>query len=273
MISTIKEVLRYKMVLVCVLILSAFIVMGLFANFIAPYDPLATNLSQSCQSPSLSHPFGTDELGRDILSRVIYGARLTLAIAFAATIVSGAVGIVGGVFSGFYGGAVDMVFQRLTDILLALPGLLLAIMFIAIMGNNLTTVIVSVSLSMIPSYIRMARGLTLQVKELEYVLAAKQLGVRNMKVMMRHIIPNISPTLIAQVTLNLGTTILFVSGLGFLGIGIPPPQPEWGTMLGTGSAYMFFAPHIIIFPGLAVFLVVFSFNRIGDRIGEVIAVK
>ncbi len=157
MISTIKEVLRYKMVLVCVLILSAFIVMGLFANFIAPYDPLATNLSQSCQSPSLSHPFGTDELGRDILSRVIYGARLTLAIAFAATIVSGAVGIVGGVFSGFYGGAVDMVFQRLTDILLALPGLLLAIMFIAIMGNNLTTVIVSVSLSMIPSYIRMAK--------------------------------------------------------------------------------------------------------------------
>ena len=273
MISSIKEVLRYKMVLVCVLILSAFIVMGLFSNFIAPYDPVDTNLAQSCQPPSLPHPFGTDELGRDILSRVIYGAKLTLAIAFAATAMGGAVGIVGGVFSGFYGGAVDMVLQRLTDVLLALPGFLLAIMFVAIMGNNLTTVIVSVALSMIPSYIRMARGLTLQVKELEYILAAKQLGVRNMKVMTRHIIPNISPTLIAQVTLNLGTAILFASGLGFLGIGIPPPQPEWGTMLGTGRTYMFYAPHIIIFPGLAVFLVVFSFNRIGDRIGEVIAVK
>jgi ABC-type dipeptide/oligopeptide/nickel transport system permease subunit len=273
MISEIKKFLGYKMVLFCVLLLSAFILMGIFSNFIAPYNPIETDLAQNCMPPSLAHPFGTDELGRDILSRVIYGAKLTLTIAFAATAIGGTIGILSGALSGFYGGAIDLILQRFTDVLLALPGLLLAIMFVAIMGNNLSTVIASVALSMIPSYIRMTRGLTLQVKELEYVLAAKQLGVKNFKVMIRHIIPNISPTIIAQVTLNLGTSILFASGLGFLGIGIPPPQPEWGTMLGTGRTYMFYAPHIIIFPGIAIFLVVFSFNKIGDRIGEIIAVK
>jgi peptide/nickel transport system permease protein len=146
-------------------------------------------------------------------------------------------------------------------------------MFVAIMGSSLWTVIISVSISIIPSFIRMVRGLTLQVRELEYVLAAKQLGVNNVKIMFKHIIPNVSPTIIAQITLNLGTSILFASGLGFLGIGVPPPAPEWGTMLGTGRAYIFYAPHLIISPGLSIFLLVLSFNIIGDRLGEIIASK
>ena len=273
MIPLIRELARSKMALASMLILLSFIFMALFADFIAPYNPIESDLSISNKPPSWEHPFGTDELGRDILSRVIHGAKLTLTISFAATAIGALVGIVVGVLSGFYGRAVDTITQRFTDVLLALPGFLLAVMFVAIMGNNIATVITSVALSLVPSYVRMSRGLTLQVKELEYVLAAKQLGVNSIKIMTRHIIPNISPTLIAQITLNLGTAILFASGLGFLGIGVPPPEPEWGTMLGTGRTYMFYAPHLIVFPGLAVFLVVFSFNKIGDRIGEIIASK
>ncbi|MEM1985547.1 MAG: ABC transporter permease [Nitrososphaeria archaeon] len=268
-----RRLLKSKRVKICLLIILSFIFMALFADLISPYDPLETDLSKSCSPPSIEHVLGTDELGRDILSRIIYGSRLTLTISFVATALGATAGIFFGVISGYFGGIVDTVIQRITEILLALPGFLLAIMFVAIMGSNLWTVIISVSISMTPSFIRMVRGLTLQVRELEYVLAAKQLGVNDVKIMFKHIIPNVSPTIIAQVTLNLGTSILFASGLGFLGIGVPPPAPEWGTMLGTGRAYIFYAPHLIISPGLSVFLLVLSFNIIGDRLGEIIASK
>ncbi|MGB9727078.1 MAG: ABC transporter permease [Nitrososphaeria archaeon] len=265
--------LKSKRVQICLLIILSFIFMAVFADLISPYNPLETDLSKSCKPPSIEHLLGTDELGRDILSRIIYGSRLTLTISFIATALGAVAGIFFGVISGYFGGMVDTVIQRITDILLALPGFLLAIMFVAIMGSNLWTVIISVSISIIPSFIRMVRGLTLQVREFEYVLAAKQLGVNNVKIMFRHIIPNVSPTIIAQITLNLGTSILFASGLGFLGIGVPPPAPEWGTMLGTARAYIFYAPHLIIPPGLSIFLLVVSFNIIGDRLGEIIASK
>jgi len=267
------RLIKSKRVQICLFIILSFIFMALFADFISPYDPLETDLSKSCKPPSGEHLLGTDELGRDILSRIIYGSRLTLTISFLATALGAVTGIFFGVVSGYFGGKVDMIIQRITEILLALPGFLLAIMFVAIMGSSLWTVIISVSISIIPSFIRMVRGLTLQVKELEYVLVAKQLGVNNVKIMFKHIIPNVSPAIIAQITLNLGTTILFASGLGFLGIGVPPPAPEWGTMLGTGRAYIFYAPHLIISPGLSIFLLVLSFNIIGDRLGEIIASK
>jgi len=267
------RLIKSRRVQICLAIILSFIFMAVFADIIAPYNPIETDLSRSCRPPSVEHLLGTDELGRDILSRIIYGSRLTLTISFVATALGATAGIFFGVVSGYFGGLVDTIVQRVTEILLALPGFLLAIMFVAIMGSNLWTVIVSVSISMTPSFIRMVRGLTLQVRELEYILAAKQLGVSDIKIMFKHIVPNISPTIIAQVTLNLGTSILFASGLGFLGIGVPPPAPEWGTMLGTGRAYIFYAPHLIIFPGLSVFLLVLSFNIIGDRLGEMIASK
>ncbi|MBC7090624.1 MAG: ABC transporter permease [Nitrososphaeria archaeon] len=268
-----KQLFKSTRVQLCLSIILLFIFMALLADIIAPYDPIEIDLSKSCNPPSKDHLLGTDELGRDILSRIIYGSRLTITISFVATALGATAGIFFGVISGYFGGIVDTIIQRITEILLALPGFLLAIMFVAIMGSNLWTVIVSVSISMTPSFIRMVRGLALQVRELEYVLAAKQLGANSIKIMFRHVIPNISPTIIAQVTLNLGTSILFASGLGFLGIGVPPPAPEWGTMLGTGRAYIFYAPHLIIFPGLSVFLLVLSFNIIGDKLGEIIASK
>ena len=203
------RLIKSKRVQICLFIILSFIFMALFADLISPYDPLETDLSKSCKPPSIEHLLGTDELGRDILSRIIYGSRLTLTISFLATALGAVTGIFFGVVSGYFGGAVDTIIQRITEILLALPGFLLAIMFVAIMGSSLWTVIISVSISIIPSFIRMVRGLTLQVRELEYVLAAKQLGVNNVKIMFKHIIPNVSPTIIAQITLNLGTSILF----------------------------------------------------------------
>ncbi len=266
--ETLRLLLTNRLGVLGLAILSVFTGMAILAPWIAPYDPYDTDLSKALQPPSWEHPLGTDEQGRDILSRIMYGARLTLGMALGATLLGAAIGVPVGLVSGYYGGRVDFVIQRITDMLLALPGFLLALAFAAVLGPGVFNVIVSVGVYFVPIYIRIVRASTLQAREMEYVRAAEQLGLSHVRILFRHILPNVASPVIVQTTLNLGVAVLFASGLGFLGLGVPPPHPEWGTMLGTGRAYIFYAPHVIYFPGLAIFLVVLAFNFIGDALRE-----
>ncbi len=266
--ETLRVLFTNKLGLIGLSILALFTLVTLLAPWIAPYDPYETDLSNALKPPSREHPLGTDEQGRDILSRIMYGARLTLGMAIGATMLGALIGVPLGLVSGYYGGRIDFILQRITDILLALPGFLLALAFAAVLGPGAFNVVISVGVYFVPIYIRIARASTLQVREMEYVRAAEQLGLSKARILFKHILPNVASPIIVQTTLNLGVAVLFASGLGFLGLGVPPPHPEWGTMLGTGRAYIFYAPHVIYFPGLAILLTVLAFNFIGDALRE-----
>ncbi len=262
--------LRHRGAQIGLCILLTIISMALFADVLAPYDPYKANLRDALKPPSLDHPMGTDEIGRDILSRIMYGARFSLFIAFASVAMGAIIGVSIGLLSGYYGGWIDYVVQRMTDILLALPGVVLALALVAVLGPGLTNLIIAVGIGFIPVYIRIVRGVTLQVKAMEYVTAAEMLGLSSLRVLFKHILPNVFPSVMVQVTLHLGSAVLAAAGLGFLGLGVQPPNPEWGAMIGTGRNYIFRAPHLIIFPGLSLFLVVLGFNLLGAALREVL---
>ena len=242
----------------------AFSLAATFAPILTPYDPIQQDLDHSLELPSINHPLGRDELGRDILTRVIYGTRVSLMIGAVAIAIGLAVGVPLGEISGYYGGKIDFAIQRAVDIMLAFPGILLALALVAILGVGLQNVIVAVGVSSIPIYIRLVRGSVLSIRELEYVQAARALGVRQYVILGRHVLLNCSAPIIVQSSLSLGTAILVAAGLGFLGLGVQPPTPEWGAMLGTGRTYLFSAPHVATFPGIAIFLAVLGFNLLGD---------
>jgi len=222
----------------------------------------------SLEPPSLKHPLGTDELGRSILGRIIYGSRVSLLIAVGVVSVGVIIGIPLGLVSGYYGGKVDFVIQRITDTLLAFPGFLLALGLVAILGIGLKNTMISIGISMVPIYIRLVRGCVLSVREEVYVEAARAVGTRDVVILLRHILPNVMVPVIVQTSLSMGTAILFAAGLGFLGIGVQPPTPEWGAMLGSARSYLFTAPHVATFPGIAIFLAVLSFNLFGDGLRD-----
>ncbi len=251
-------------------ILAVTILLAVIADLIVPYDPYWGDLEKALQPPSWEHPLGTDEQGRDLLSRIIYGARFSLLIAFASVALGVALGVPLGLISGYLGGWVDFLLQRIAEILLTLPGILLALALVSILGPGLLNVIVAVGIGFVPVYIRLVRGVVLQIKNMEYVQAAEMLGVSRIKIMLRHILPNALPTIMVQATLHLGVAVLGAAGLGFLGLGIQPPNPEWGTMIGTGKSYIFYAPHLVIFPGLALFTVVLGFNLLGTALREIL---
>jgi ABC-type dipeptide/oligopeptide/nickel transport system permease subunit len=246
----------------------AFSLAAILAPFLMPYDPIQQDLEHSLELPSLNHPLGRDELGRDILTRVIYGTRVSLMIGAVAIAIGLAVGVPLGGISGYYGGKIDFVIQRVVDVMLAFPGILLALALVAILGVGLQNVIVAVGVSSIPIYIRLVRGSALSIRDLEYVQAARALGVREYVILGRHVLLNCSAPIIVQSTLSLGTAILVAAGLGFLGLGVQPPTPEWGAMLGTGRTYLFSAPHVATFPGVAIFLAVLGFNLLGDGLRD-----
>jgi ABC-type dipeptide/oligopeptide/nickel transport system permease subunit len=225
---------------------------------------------KSLGRPSLEQPLGTDELGRSILGRVIYGSRVSLLIAIGVVCVGLLVGVPLGLISGYYGGRVDFFIQRITDTLLAFPGFLLALALVSVLGVGLKNTIISVGISMVPIYIRLVRGCALSVREQTYVEAAKAVGTRNRVILLRHILPNVMIPITIQTSLGMGTAILFAAGLGFLGIGVQPPTPEWGAMLGSGRAYLFHAPHVATFPGVAIFLAVLGFNLAGDGLRDIL---
>ncbi len=241
---------------------------ALFAPILFPGNPSAPNLMFSLEPPSVQHLLGTDELGRSILGRIIYGSRISLMIAFGVVFVGMIVGIPLGLVSGYYRGKVDFIIQRATDTMLAFPGFLLALALVAVLGVGLKNTVISIGISMVPLYIRLVRGCVLSVREEVYVEAARAVGTRDVTILFRHILPNVMVPITVQTSLSMGTAILFAAGLGFLGIGVQPPTPEWGSMLGSARSYLFLAPHVATFPGIAIFLAVLSFNLLGDGLRD-----
>ena len=264
----IKYVMRSKSGLAGFIIVSTLILMALLADFIAPYDPYKSNLARAREGPSLEHLLGTDELGRDLFSRIIYGARITLLIALLSTLLAIIVGSSMGLLAGYYGGVVDMVISRITDMMLSIPGILLAIALVALWGASLTNLVIAISFGLIPTYIRLVRSVTLQLSSTEYVLAAKLLGLKTTRILFKHVLPNAAHVIIAQGTIDIGFAILTASGLGFLGLGLDPSIPEWGAMIGSAKSYMLSAPHIIISVGFFIALSVVGFNLLGNTLRD-----
>jgi len=261
---------RNKAALFGGILILIYVITALLAPVMFPGSPSAPNLSRSLERPSIANPLGTDELGRSILGRVIYGSRVSLLIAIGVVFVGLLVGVPLGLVSGYYGGKVDFGIQRVTDSLLAFPGILLALALVAVLGVGLKNTIISVGISMVPIYIRLVRGCALSVREQTYVEAARAVGTRDRTILLRHILPNVMVPITIQTSLGMGMGILSAAALGFLGLGVQPPTPEWGAMLGSGRAYLFHAPHVATFPGIAIFLAVLGFNLAGDGLRDVL---
>lgn len=251
------------------LLLTLFALCALFAPLLAPYDPAALSLHQRLLPPSFGHLFGTDELGRDILSRTLYGARISLTVAVSVVALSLFAGVIAGGIAGFYGGIRDLILNvYITNAFLALPGILLAIAFVAFLGPGLFNMILALSLSGWVGYARLVRAQVMAVKEREFVEAARALGASDLRVFLRHILPNILQPLIVQAAIGMAGAVLAEATLSFLGLGIPAPAASWGSMLNEARSHLFDAPHMIFFPALAVMLAVLSFNFIGDALRD-----
>ena len=241
---------------------------ALLAPLLVQGDASAPNLMMALETPSPKDPLGTDELGRSILGRIIYGARVSLLIAVGVVAVGLFIGVPLGLVSGYFGGKIDFAIQRATDAMLAFPGFLLALALVSVLGVGIKNTMISIGISMVPQYIRLVRACALTVRAEVYVEAARAAGTRDGMILWRHILPNVMVPITVQTSLSMGTAILFAAGLGFLGIGVQPPTPEWGTMLGSARNYLFHAPHVATFPGLAILLAVLSFNLLGDGLRD-----
>jgi peptide/nickel transport system permease protein len=263
-----KALIRNKMSLVGGIIVFIYIILAVLAPLISPYDPYEIDLVNKLQPPSADHIMGTDDKGRDIFSRILYGSQLSLAVGFVSVFIGALFGIVLGIISGYYGGWVDTIIMRFIDVLLAFPGLLLALAIVSALGPSLINVMIAVGVFSIPTFARIVRGSTLSVKKMEYIDAIRVLGASDLKIIFVHILPNIMSPIIVQGTLRLATSILSVAGLSFLGMGAQPPTPEWGAMLSDGRDFLFTAPHIALFPGIAIALIVLGFNLFGDGLRD-----
>lgn len=237
---------------------------AVFAPWLAPYDPYEVDYSLSMMPPSMDHPAGTDVFGRDILSRIIYGSRISLAVGLTSVTLGALVGVVLGLMSGFFGGFLDGLIMRTSDVLFAFPGILLAIAIVAILGPGLVNVVVAVSIFSMPTFARIVRSSTLGIKESLYVRAARSTGASRRRIMFVHIMPGTLSGVIVYFTMRIGTSIITASSLSFLGLGAQPPTPEWGAMLAESRNYIGVADHMTIFPGVAIFLTVLFFNLLGD---------
>jgi ABC-type dipeptide/oligopeptide/nickel transport system permease subunit len=254
-------------------VLIAFLIIASFGPLFAPYDPNRIYLFNTFEGPSWQHPLGRDQLGRDILSRIIYGSRISFLIGIIPTGAATLIGTVLGLIAGYYSGIVDDVIMRITDMVMAFPSFLLALIIIGIVGPGIHNVIIAISIAFIPRFIRQSRGSTLVIKENEFIEAARAIGVRGVGILLRHILPNGLAPIIVQATLLIGDAVLISSGLGFLGLGVQPPTPEWGAMLSDGRGYLATAPHIATFPGLAIFLMVIGFNLMGDGLRDALDIQ
>lgn len=238
------------------------------APAIAPGNPTALNVSQSLDAPGPRHWLGTDQFGRDILSRILYGARTSLAMGLVAVAISVAAGSILGLLSGFYRGGVDLSVMRLVDVMLAFPGILLALVIIAILGANLGSAMIAVGISGMPVFIRVVRSATLSVREFQYVEAARVIGCGDVRILARHILPNVAAPVIVLVTLGIPNAIIAGAALSFLGLGVKPPTPDWGEMLSNGRAFMTTAWWLSTFPGLAIVMIVMAINLFGDGLRD-----
>ena len=245
-----------------------YILMMIFASFIAPYDPFDVSLEDKLTPPSAEHWMGTDDKGRDIFSRILYGSRLSIGVGFSSVLFGAFFGITLGLLAGYYGKWVDTVISRILDVMLAFPGILLALAIISALGPSLINVTIAVGVFSIPLFARIVRGSTMEVKQLEYIDAIKTLGANDFTIIFVHILPNILSPIIVQGSMRLATAILSAAGLSFLGLGAQPPSPEWGAMLSSGRDFIFSAPYMAIFPGLMISILVLGFNLFGDGLRD-----
>lgn len=257
-------------------VLGTFIILGLLiitivAPLIAPYDPLTQELETlRLKPPSSAHPFGTDQLGRDIFSRVIWGSRISLRIALIVALISGPSGLLIGVISGFFGGKLDDALMRVTDMFLAFPKLILAMAVASALGPNLNNAILAIAVASWPAYARLARAETLVIREHDYIEAARAVGANNCRILFRHVLPMCLSTIIVRVSLDMGGIILIAAGLGFIGFGAQPPTPEWGIMVSDGRNFLHEQWWVSTFPGIAILTVVLGFNLLGDGIRDIL---
>ena len=241
---------------------------ALFAPALAPYNPFGQNLDQDLIARSSEHWLGTDKLGRDILSRIIYGGRISLLVGITTVALSLAIGVVIGSLSGYFGGWIDQILMRLVDILMAFPGILLAIAFTAVLGPGLDHVIFALCLIGWTGYARLVRGEILSLRERDFIQAARSLGCRPKRIILRHLLPNLLPPLLIQSTFGLAAAIVAEGSLSFLGLGVEPPTPSWGAMLNDGRQFLLVAPHLTTYPGLALMITVLALNLVGDALQE-----
>lgn len=263
-----KVFLGRKIVIVFGSILIAMVFIAIFADFIAPYDPYKQDLRNALKQPSAEHWLGTDALGRDVLSRIIHGARISLLVGIVSVSIALVVGVMLGIISGYFGGFLDTIISRIIDALLAFPGIILALSIGAVLGAGLWTVIVALAFALTPTYARLMRGQVLSVKEADYIKASEVIGAGTFRIMMKHVLPNCLSPIIVLITLNLGVAILAEASLSFLGIGITAPQAAWGAMVSEGQRYIVNNPILSFAPGGCVLLVVLAFNLVGDALRD-----
>ncbi|MBP6717012.1 MAG: ABC transporter permease [Acidobacteria bacterium] len=257
--------MTFRLGIACVVVVLGLAVLG---PWLSPYDPSAQLLSLRLQPPTWAHPFGLDELGRDILARLIVGARISLLVGIAVVSVSATLGLVIGAVAGYAGGWVDALIGRIMDVLLAFPGILLSIALVAVLGPSLSHVVLALVVGGWVGYARLVRGQALKLRELEFVQAARALGAPSWRVLRDHVIPGVLPALIVQATLGMAGAIIAEASLSFLGLGVQPPTPSWGTMLDAGRGHLLDAPHLTLVPGLAIAVLVLGLNFVGDGLRD-----
>ncbi|GLB61977.1 nickel ABC transporter permease subunit NikC [Cytobacillus sp. NCCP-133] len=274
MTARIRSILKsQKVIVICSSILCVLFLMALFAPWLAPNDPVVVNLAHKLQKPSLIYPFGTDHLGRCTLSRILYGARISLGFAMLIFVSALSIGLIIGIIAGYIGGWVDQLLMRLGDGLMAIPSLLFVLGFVGIWGAGLKQVVLGLIVVQWVYYARVIRGMVLSLKEQNYITAAKISGSSTWTIMKKHIIPNVLPSLAVMGTLEMGWAIMNLSSMSFLGLGVQPPTPEWGAMIHEGKSYIRTNPALMIYPGLMIMLVVVSFNLLGEALSERFEVK
>jgi len=266
----VKVFFKRKLAVIGFVIILLLVLVAIFAPLLTPYDPIKVDSKNRLLQPSWSHPLGTDNTGRDTLSRIIYGTRTSLAVAFGAM---GIATIAGVLIAGYFGGIIYIVFMRFIDTLMSIPMLILALFLAAMFGGGLKNIIIALGISLTSIYARLMCGQVLAMKENDYILAMRSLGASDLRIMLRHILPNAFPPLLVMVTLQLGTMILAEAALSYIGIGIQPPTPAWGAMINSGYPYLFTQPVLSIAPGVAIALVVFGFNMVGDGLRDALDPK
>ena len=263
-----RRLRRSKTAVAGLVIVGVYLFLALCGPWLAPYDPYFQDLNLSYLRPCMDHWLGCDEFGRDILSRLLYGARVSLVIQFWAVMISLVIGTFLGSVSGYFGGRIDEVVMRLMDIMMAFPGILLALAIVAILGPSLTNLIVAIGINSVPGFSRVARGTVISVKKNDYVTAARAIGESDLSILFRYVLPNAISPIIVQTTMRMATVLLTAAGLGFLGLGVQPPSPEWGTMLSAARVYLRSAPHVAVIPGVTIMIVVLGFNFFGDGLQD-----
>jgi peptide/nickel transport system permease protein len=264
----VRRLVRRRTAIAGLAVIMLFIALAVLAAFVSPYDPLATNWALVRKPPSAGHPFGTDEIGRDVLARVIWGSRASLLAGLVSVALALAAGVPIGLISGYAGGVVDGVLMRLIDAMLAIPFLVLAIALAAFLGPSLTNAMIAIGISQTPAFARLTRGQVMSVKQEDYIEAARALGNPHRRILLRHIFPNIVPPLMVQATLAAAAAIIAEASLSFLGLGQQPPDPSWGSMLNTARNFISQAPWMGLWPGLAIFALVLSLNLFGDGLRD-----